>query len=338
MSKKWLGICFFILSSCGSKQEVLRIYNWIDYISPEIYKQFEQETGIQVLEDAVTSSEEIYAKVKAGASNFDLIVPSLNYATIMIEEGLIAPVDKAAVPNITNVEPFILDELKTVDPGQEYIVPFVFGPTVIAYDSSVIQKPVKGFEIYENPNYKGRMMMLGEMREVMSSALLITGHQPGDYSPQAMSDAESLIKKWKQNILRFDSDSFQVAYANGEVDVVQGYIDTIWPSLGEERRKVTKFVIPDKGAMAWIDTFLILKNAPNKDAAMKFINFIHRPDIYAKLADYLGVNSINIPARSLMETQPLVPYEEMKRTTLLKEIGNEALAVQSRVWENIQAE
>ena len=153
-----------------------------------------------------------------------------------------------------------------------------------------------------------------------------------------MQEVTTLHTTWKQNILRFDSDSFQLAYANGEVDIVQGYSDTIIPNLTEEKKNNTKFIIPLKGGMMWLDSFLVLKDAPNKEAAVKFINYIHRPEVYARIMDHIESLSINVPARKLITTEARINYDDLSRSTMLTAISLEAMAIQARVWENIQAQ
>ena len=182
------------------------------------------------------------------------------------------------------------------------------------------------------------MILLNDMREVMGSAFSYLGYDIGETNAVALKEVEKLLRAWKANVLRFDSDSFQLAYANGEVAVVQGYPDTIVPNLTEEKRKNTKFIVPDKGGMMWVDSFLVLKDAPNKEAAMKFINFVHRPDIYARIMDHIGSLSLNVPARDLLTEEATIEYADLERATMLKEISAEAIAIHSRIWENIQAQ
>ncbi|MGL4676659.1 MAG: extracellular solute-binding protein [Brevinema sp.] len=324
--------------SCGSKQEELRIFMWTDNIPVDVYEDFEKETGIKIIEDAISSNEEIYAKVKTSGGGYDIITPSLDYASIMMKEGLLAALDTNDMPNLTNVDYNIMKHVLAIDTNHEYIMPFAFGPTVVAYDIKNISEEITGYEIFSNPKYMGKMMLLNDMREVMGAALIYLGYPVDETNETALREVDNLLRIWKGNILRFDSDSFQLAYANGEVDVVQGYMDTILPSLTEEKKDRTKFVIPNKGGMMWLDSFLVLKDAPNKEGAIKFINFIHRPDIYARIMDYIGSLSINVPARQLTTTESHISYEALQNSTMLNEIGEDVIRIHSRIWENLQAQ
>ena len=333
-----LSVLFLGLVSCGDKQESLRIFMWTDNIPSDVYTDFEKETGIKIIEDAISSNEEIYAKIKASGGGYDIVTPSLDYATIMMQEGLLAALDTTQMPNLTNIDPNIMKHVLAIDKDHQYIMPFAFGPTVIAYDKTLVTDDVTGFDIFSNPAYAGRMLLLNDMREVMGSALIYLGYGIDETNDIAMQEVAALLTEWKKNILRFDSDSFQLAYANGEVDLVQGYPDTIIPNLTEEKKANTKFIVPLKGGMMWLDNFLVLKDAPNKEAAMKFINYVHRPEIYARIMDHIESLSLNVPARKLVAVEASINYDDLSRSTMLTAISEEAIAIQARVWENIQAQ
>ncbi|MGL4560668.1 MAG: extracellular solute-binding protein [Brevinema sp.] len=335
--KTILFLLFFFLVSCGgSQKQILNLGIWTDNIPQDIYDDFTKETGIHVYQIPYSSNEEIYAKVKVNPSDYDLVVPSLDYAEIILNEGLLDPFDLTKIPNISNIDDSLITEVTEIDLMRQYLIPFAFGPTVIAYNKTKITNDVTDFSIFSNPAYKGRMMMMDNMREVMGAALKTLGHPINSTNAQALDEAQVLIQKWKENILRFDADSYQNAYANGEVDLVQGYTETILVQLSPDKRSNTAFVIPKYGTM-WVDSFLLIKGSPHKENAQKFINFIHRPDIYARLMDYLGILSINIPARSIITNTPVVKYEDLQKTSMLRAMKDEELIIQSRVWENILA-
>ena len=333
-----LSVLSLGLVSCGDKQESLRIFMWTDNIPLDVYTDFEKETGIKIIEDAISSNEEIYAKVKTSGGGYDIVTPSLDYATIMMKEGLLAELDTTQMPNLTNIDPSIMKHVLAIDSNHQYIMPFAFGPTIIAYDKTLVTDEVTGYDVFSNPKYAGRMLLLNDIREVMGAALNYLGYAIDETNDIAMQEVTELLTSWKKNILRFDADSFQLAYASGEVDVVQGYADTIIPSLTEEKKANTKFVIPAKGGMVWVDSFLVLKDAPNKEAAIKFINYIHRPEIYARIMDHIESLSLNVPARKLVAAESPISYEDLGQSTMLTAISDEAMTIQARIWENIQAQ
>ena len=126
MTKKLFILALLTLVSCGSKQEELRIFMWTDNIPVDVYEDFEKETGIRVVEDAISSNEEIYAKVKSSGGGYDIVTPSLDYSSIMVREGLLSALDNSKMPNLTNIDPNIMNHIFTIDPNNQYIFPFAF--------------------------------------------------------------------------------------------------------------------------------------------------------------------------------------------------------------------
>lgn len=337
--KKILLLITLILGIFGCEKtenqgNVLHIYSWADYIPQEIYKQFEEETGIKVLEDVYATNEEMFTKLKAGGGGYDIVIPSADYTEIMMKDGMSEKLDKTKLPEIKNIDPLVYEKLQYFDPNNEYCVPFAMGGTIIVVNTKHVKDFPKDYSIYEMSQYKGKMSLLNDMREVMTSALATLGYTQTTNDEKAMSEAAELVKKWKKNLAKFDAESFGKGFATGEYWVVQGYADNIYRELDEETRKNTALIIPEKGGTSFIDSFVILKNAENKEAAYKFINFIQRPDVYAKLADILEVPSINVPARKLMKTKPLYEISDLKNTQVLRDI-NQTLDLQNKYWQEI---
>ncbi|MGL4562774.1 MAG: ABC transporter substrate-binding protein [Brevinema sp.] len=333
-----LLVMILFFTSCGKSSEKLRIYMWTDNIPQDVYDDFTKETGIEIIEDAISSNEEMYTKIKSSLGIYDIVTPSLDYAEIMIKEGLVEEINTNLIPNISNIDPQLMNDIKQIDPRGKFMVPFAFGPTLIAYDDRYVSNKINGFDIFSNPDYKNKMLLLNDMREVVGSALLTLGYTISETNKEAMNKLTELLTTWKSNILRFDSDTFHLAYANGEVNIVHGYLDTIIPVLSPEKLEHTKFIVPNKGGMVWIDSFLVLQNAPNKVAALKFINFIHRPQIYARIMDYITSLSLNVPARELVQIKSPIVYEKLSNVTMLKALSDDIISIYSRIWENIQAE
>ncbi len=178
------------------------------------------------------------------------------------------------------------------------------------------------------------MLLLDDMREVMSPALGTLGYELDTTNAQELAEAEALIRSWKENILRFDADSYGQAYANNEVDLVQGYPESIITKISAEQRSNTKFVVP-ANAMMWVDSFVLVKDAKNRENAHKFVDYIHRPEVYAELMDYLEILSINEAARPLISAESPISYESLSNASMLRAMGDDELAVQSRIWETI---
>lgn len=337
--KKLLFILSFVfaLFGCGNKENnknVLYLYGWADYIPQQIYDAFEKETGIKVVEDVYSSNEEMFAKIKAGGDGYDIVTPSTDFAEILINENLLEKLDKTKLSNLNNIDPMVFKKMQYFDKNNDYAVPYVMGATAIAINTKYIKNFPEDFTIYNNETYKGKMTLLDDMREVMTSALGTLGFSQTEKDPKNIEKAANLVKEWKKNITKFDSESFGKGFANEEFWVVHCYPDNVLNELSPEQLKHTKFIIPKKGGTSYIDSFVILKNAPNKEAAYKFINFIHRPENYKIIAESLKVPSINVPARKLITEKPLYNIEDLNNTEILKDIKS-TLDIQNRYWQEI---
>lgn len=327
----------FLLIACGDKQtndNVLYLYGWADYIPKEIYDEFEKETGIKVVEDIYSSNEEMFTKLKAGGKGYDIVVPSADYVEIMMKENMLEKLDKNKLPGLKNLDPMALGKLQYFDPNNDYEVPYVMGATIIAVNKKYVKDFPRDYSIYNRSDLQGRMTLLDDMREVMTSSLGMLGYPQTVSDEKAIAEAAEMVKGWKKNIAKFDSESFGKGFASGDFWVVQGYPDNIFRELDETERENVELIIPEKGGTAYVDSFAILGDAPHKEAAYKFIDFILRPDVYARIADVLETPSINVPARELMKVKPLYEISDLQNTQVLKDIQS-TLDLQNKYWQEI---
>lgn len=330
-----IATIFFVVG-CGKEENknTLYVYSWADYIPQKVYKQFEKATGIHVVEDIYSSNEEMFTKLKAGGRGYDIVIPSADYVEIMMKENMLQKLDKNKLSNLKNLDKMPLQKLQYFDPNNDYEVPYVMGPTIIAVNKKYVHDYPRDYSIYEKPELKGHMTLLDDMREVMTSALAMNDHDQTTSSEADMKQAADLVKKWKQNIIKFDAESYGKGFASGDFWVVQGYPDNVIREIAPEDRKNVDIIIPEKGGTSYVDSFVILTDAPHKSAAYKFINFIMEPKIYAEIADALETPSINVPARKLMKVKPLFNIEDLKKTQVLKDI-HKTLDMQNKYWEDI---
>lgn len=320
------------LIGCGKEEQKneLYLFNWSDYIPDEVITDFENETGIKVITDYYSSNEEMYAKIKAGGDGYDIAVPSTDYAEIMLKQGMLEKIDRSKIPNLKELNEIIGSKIN-FDKNHDYIIPYSVGATGIAVNTKEVKDFDRSFDIYNREDLKGKMTLLDDMREVISSALIIAGHSPISSDPQDLEDAKKIILGWKQNILKFDSESFGKGFTNGEYLVVHGYYENIVTHMTEDQAENMVFFIPKKGAQMYIDSMVILKGSKNIENAEKFIDYIYRPEVYVKIIDYLKIPSINIGANELRKTKPVYDIEDLKDAYLMKDLG-EALAPQSETW------
>ncbi|MBN1468388.1 MAG: extracellular solute-binding protein [Fusobacteriaceae bacterium] len=341
--KKILALLVLVLTfvSCGktdsnqADSKELYLFNWSDYLPEEVIKGFEQETGIKVTLDLYSSNEEMYAKISQGGTGYDIIFPSADYQEIMIKQGMLQKIDKTKISNISELDTDMVKKLD-FDPNMDYVVPYAIGAVGIAVNKSKVSNYEKSYKIFEDSSLKGKSTLLDDARQVLTSALVYNGLDPKSSNPADLAKAKETVMKWKSNILKFDSDSFGKGFANEEFYVVQGYFENISSQITEEQRKNMDFFIPEKGATMYIDSMVIPKDAKNYENALKFINYVHRPDVYVKIVDFFSIPSINKGAEKLRKTKAPYTLDDMKNTTLIKDLGD-ALEPQTNLWTEIKS-
>jgi len=337
---KKLGIFCVILPalligvfSCSG--EKLHLYNWSYYTPDSVVKQFEKEFNVRVIIDEFASNEEMYTKLKTGGTGYDIVFPSQDYVEIMIRQGMFEKIDKSLVPNLNNVDPSILQKT-TYDPGMEYSVPYYWGAAGVAVNTARVPNYEKSLAIFERTDLRGRMTMLDDMREVMGEALEFLGYSVNSKNPAEIEAAKNHINnRWKPNLVKFDADAFGKGYANGEFWVVHGYAEVVYEEIidNEQLMRDTVFFIPPRGT-GYIDSMCILKGAKNKEMAHKFINFIHRPEIYAEFCDAFGFPAtVNVPARQYIQGPTWYQVEDIMYTELKFDLG-ETLELYNDAWFN----
>ncbi|MDR2630202.1 MAG: extracellular solute-binding protein [Spirochaetaceae bacterium] len=310
----------------------LNIYCWTYYVPLSVREKFEKEYGVTIIFDEYDSNETMYAHIQAGGSGYDIVFPSGDYVSIMIKQNMFERIDKSKLSNLGNIDPLVLEKT-TYDPAMEYSVPYYFGAAGIAVNTDRVPNFDRSWSIFGRKDLQGRMTMLDDMREVMGDALVFLGHSVNSNNPAEIEAAKNLINNtWKPNLVKFDAEAPGKGFANGDFWVIQGYAEMVYEEISEEQKATTVFFIPPEGGPAYIDSMCILKGAKNIDLAHKFIDFIHRPEIYAEFTDYFGFPAtVNIPARPLKTKAPYYTAEELLRTELKDDLG-ETLDLYNTAW------
>jgi spermidine/putrescine transport system substrate-binding protein len=312
----------------------LFIYNWTYYCPDSLIEKFEQEYGIEIVYDEYASNEDMYAKIQAGGTGYDLVFPSAEYITIMKEQGMLARIDRSKLSNLGNIDPSILDKA-LYDPNMDYHVPYYYGAAGIILNKAKVPDYEESWSVFSRADLRGRMTMLDDLREVLGAALTFLGYSANSNNPDEIFKARDLINNsWRPNIVKFDAEAFSKGYAAGDFWVVHGYYENVFEEIrgNEELFGDTLFIIPKEGGTAYLDGICILKDAKNIDAALKFIDFIHRPEIYAEFADYFGCPAtVNIPARALKKIPPYITEEDLLRTELKLDVGS-AIDYYNEAW------
>jgi len=330
-----LGLIVLLAGSCDNKQK-LYIYNWTYYTPDSVIEKFEKEFNVRVIYDEFASNEDMYAKLKSGGSGYDIVFPSADYTSIMIQQNMLEKIDKSLIPNLVNIDPVVLKNAK-YDSNMEYSVPYYFGAAGVCVNTDKVPKYERSWSIFAREDLRGRMTMLDDMREVMGDALAFYGYSVNTTDKAQITKARDLINNsWKPNLVKFDADAFGKGFANGEFWVVQGYPEVVFEEIAEDEKMLanTVFFFPIEGGPAYIDSMCILKGSKNIKLAHQFINFIHKPEIYAEFTDEFGFPATaNVPARKFKRKAPMYEAEELLKVEIKFDLGSD-LDLYNDAWFN----
>lgn len=330
----------FCLSGCQSNEkssavkQKLYIYNWTYYIPDAVIKEFEQRFNVSVIYDMYASNEEMFAKLKAGGTGYDLIFPSGDYVSIMAREGMIDSIDKSKIPNFSFLDSTVLSKI-TFDPDCKFSVPYMLGAAGVTVNKNKVSKYEKSWNLFNRADLKGRMTLLDDMREVLGAALKTLGYSVNTTNPEELQKAKELVLKWREKIVKFDAEAFAKGFAAGEFWVVHGYAENVFLELDSSMRENVEFFIPKEGSAMYMDNMVILKDAKNKELAYKFINFVHEPQVYAKIVDFLMLPSINIEARQLRKVKPSYDIPDLVNSEFKEDLGTN-LELYNKIWQEIR--
>jgi spermidine/putrescine-binding protein len=341
-----LAIGLLALSACGGGggkdvlADELHIYNWSEYIDPEVYVNFEEEYGVKVVEDTFSSNEELLAKMQAGAAGFDLIVPSDYMVEIMIAEELLTPLNHDNLPNLVNLSD--LFKSPPYDPELAYCVPYQWGTTGIGYNSEVVE-PDSWAWIFDPEiasQYTGKITMLNDSRESIGAALKYLGYSLNSTDASQLEEAKQLLIQTKPYLFSFDSDQFEDLIIADEVVYGHGWSGDYFQAALEDER--VWFVIPKEGGTVWADNVCIPKTSKNAYTAEVFINYILQPEIAAQITNFtwygspVGAAEEFIDPEILEEPAIYPPADVMAKLEWIQDVGD-ATPVYERIWTEVKA-
>ncbi|HSK95984.1 MAG TPA: spermidine/putrescine ABC transporter substrate-binding protein [Euzebyales bacterium] len=287
----------------------LVLYNWTEYIDPELITQFRDEFGVEVIEDFYPNNEELLARVQSGSSGYDVIVPSDYMVGIMRESGLLLRLDRDAIPNADNIaEDFTAPPF---DPELAYHMPYQWGTTGLAVDLEVTgedPEPTWGwiFDPEMSADLGGRITMLDDAREAMGAALRYLGHSVNSTDEAQLQEAADLIAQATERLAAFDSDQYEDLLVGGETAVAHGYSGDFFAAFdAEDGWDDYAYLIPEEGAVRWVDTMAVLADAPHPCTAHTFINFILDAERGAQLTNWTFYASPNEAAREFIDAEIL---------------------------------
>jgi spermidine/putrescine transport system substrate-binding protein len=333
---------------CGDKSKLsdsVSFYNWGDYIDPDILTQFEAECGVKVIYDTFSSNEDLLAKLQAGATGYDLIVPSDYMIAIMVQLGLLKELDMANIPNIAQIDEHFLKQ--PFDPENKYSVPYLWGVAGIGYDADQVETPPDSLAALFDPEqakqYAGKISLLNDSREVIGAALKYLGYSMNSTDPAQLEEAKQVILAVKPYVLTFDSDTYSDIVVSGETVMSHGWNGGFAVAISENSDRHLAFAIPKEGDTIFIDNLAIPASAPNAYTAEVLINFLHDPEVAAKICEFVLYATPNKGAAEFLPDEVknnaavFPPLDSLTKMEYINDVG-EATQLYERIWTEIKAQ
>jgi len=321
------------LAAACDRRPRLNLYIWSDYLAPDTIPDFERETGIRVTVDTYESNEEMAAKLLAGAQGYDVIVPSSYILTSLVAADLLLPLPPGALANLGNVAPMF--RAGTANPHHGFAVPYQWGLTGIAWRRDKVPELPATWGVFLDSARAGRMTMMDDGREVLGAMLRYRGHSINSTDPAELDGSRADAIAARANLEAFISAPVKGQLISGDVWIAQ-----LWNGDAAQARieaPAIEFLVPREGSTIWTDFLAIPANAPNVPDALRFLDYILRPEVAARIAAATGYGSANAAATALLPHP--VPYpspEEMARLEFQRDLGA-ATELVDRMWTEVKA-
>lgn len=337
---------------------VVHVYNWSDYIAEDTIPGFERETGIKVTYGMFDSNELLEAKLLAGGSGFDVVVPSLQFLGRQIQAGVFQPLDKSRLENYSGLDPALMERIAIQDPGNQYAVPYLWGTTGIGYNVDKVVEAFGSAEVADSwsllfdPDKVSKLahcgvMLLDTPSEAIPAALAYLGEDPNSHDPEVIRKGAALLAKIRPYIRTFHSSQYIDALANGSACLVMGWSGDVLQARdrAEEAGNGVKvaYAIPKEGAPLFFDMLAIPRDAKNIDQAYAFIDYLLRPDVAASNTNYVSFpNPVPASLEQVDEeirNDPTIypPPEVAGKLFMLAVVPPEVDRLYTRIWTELKS-
>lgn len=340
------------------EEKVLNIYNWSDYIADDTIKNFEKETGIKVRYDNFDNNEILHAKLVAGKTGYDIVVPGSNWAKLQAEGGLLRKLDKAQLPNLKHMDPAVMAQLAKMDPGNNYMVDWLWGYTTVGINVDKVKAALGGAPLPDNvwdlvfkPEYISKLKSCGvsfldSASEVVPAALNYLGKPTFSKNAGDYAAAGNLLKSIRPHVTLFSSSGYINDMANGSVCLALGWSGDINIARqraieGKTGQKI-EALIPKIGAPVFFDVMVIPADAPHPGNAHKWMNYIMRPDVHASLTNkvfYANPNkdSLKFVRKDVAENKTVfLSAEDMKKMIAPDSLNNDMRRLMTRTYTSFK--
>lgn len=357
------------LAACGGKAEekkaadagraeakVLNVFNWADYIGKDTIADFEVKTGIKVTYDTYDSNEVLETKLLTGHTDYDIVVPTQTFAQRMIKAGVFRKLDKSKLPNLSNMDADIMRRVAVSDPGNDYLINYMWGTTGIGYNPTMVKKAlgtdrIESWSALFDPKVAAKLAkcgitLLDAPEDVFDSVRIYQGHDPNSEKPEDLAEAEALLMKVRPYVRYFSSSQHVNDLASGEICVSLSWSGLIYQARARGAAAATPvevtYAIPREGADIWFDIVAIPADAPHPDNAQVFLNYLMDPKVIAGVSNEIGYangNAASLPfVNADLQNDPLIYPPEEVRKRLFTSIAHSAefSREQNRAWTRVK--
>ncbi len=345
--KKYISIALVAVltvftAACGNGESARQVivYNWGDYIDPEVNQMFTKETGIKVVYSDYATNEEMYAKVESETTSYDVLFPSEYMVEKMIHKDMLLPLDMNKIANYANVD----GRFKSLpyDPNNEYAVPYMWGTMGIVYNKTMVQEQVDSWDILWDEKYKEQIFMYDSERDSIMVALKKLGYSMNTRDKAELEEAKNLLIEQSPLVLAYVGDEGKNKMINGEAALMLAWAGDAMVMLPENPDLA--YAIPKEGSNYFVDAMVVSKNAKNVEEAYEYINFLCRPEISAMNAEYIGYSTPIEAARALLpeeikNSEVAYPPEEVTSGELMEMFNDpsDIIDVYSSIWTQVKA-
>ena len=336
------GGIYYGRANLTSGTEQVIIYNWGEYIDPEVLDMFEEETGIQVIYEEFETNEIMYPKIQSGAIAYDLVCPSDYMIQKMIQNDLLQPLNFDNIPNAKNIGQVYYEKSRQFDPDNQYSIPYCWGTVGILYNTKMVEEPIDSWTVLWDTQYKDNILMQDSVRDAFAVALKTLGYSLNSTSIHELTQAKDLLVQQKPLVQAYVIDQVRDKMIGNEAAI--GVIYSGEAIYTQTENPDLAYVVPKEGSNMWIDSWVMPKNAPNKENAEKFLDFLCRPEIALMNFEYITYSTPNEKAREQIE-DPAIRNSEiafpgdsiLSRCETFTYLGEDADEVYNQLWREVKS-
>ena len=333
------ALCAGMLCGCGAEQKpTLRVYNWGDYIGDGVISKFEQQFDVNVVYETFDQNEDLYTKLKTTGSSYDVIIPSDYMISKMVNEDMLAQINKDNVPNLSLIDSTFKN--LSFDPDNTYSVPYMWGTVGIIYNKTLTDTEIDSWDDLWDERYSGKIFMNDSVRDSIGLTLISLGYSPNTTSEDELEQARKKLTEQKPLVLAYVGDEVKDKMIAGEGALAVVYSGDAMNMIAQNPD--LDYVIPKEGSNVWFDGMCIPKNAENKELAEKFINFMCSTEIAEANREYICYSSPQsevvaaLPDELKNDKRAYPDEQTLSRCTVYEDLG-EMSPIYDQLWSNIKA-